>query len=106
MKSEVIIMKIDNLLNPLPGGGIRGNANRSSTAVEKNTTARVPSAPQDSVQLSGLAPKAETTGAPMDTNRVEAIKQAISEGRFKINHEAIANGLIATAKSLMTGRSA
>lgn len=100
-------MKIDNLLNPLPGGSIRGNnANRSSTAVEKNTTARVPSAPQDSVQLSGLAPKAEATGAPIDTNRVEAIKQAISEGRFKINHEAIANGLIATAKNLMTGRGA
>ncbi|MFA7243321.1 MAG: flagellar biosynthesis anti-sigma factor FlgM [Sulfuricellaceae bacterium] len=99
-------MKIDNLLNPLPGGSIRGSANRSSTAVEKNAAARAPSAPQDSVQLSGLSPSAETAGAPIDTKRVEAIKQAISEGRFKINHEAIANGLIATAKGLMVGHNA
>lgn len=99
-------MKIDNLLNPLPGSSIRGSANRSNAAGEKNATARVSSAPQDSVQLSGLVPSAEATGAPVDTNRVEAIKQAISEGRFKINHEAIASGLIASAKSLMAGRSA
>lgn len=106
MKSEVIIMKIDNLLNPLSGGGIRGNASRSGTAAEKNSGVKALGVPQDSVQLSGLAPKAEPTGAPIDTNRVEAIKQAISEGRFKINHEAIAGGLIATAKNLMATRHA
>lgn len=99
-------MKIDNLLNPLPGNSIRGSANRSNAAVEKNASARASNAPQDSVRLSVLSSNAEATGAPVDTNRVEAIKQAISEGRFKINHEAIANGLIATAKGLMTGRSA
>lgn len=99
-------MKIDNLLNPLPGNSIRGSASRSNAAVEKNATARASNAPQDSVRLSVLSSNAEATGAPVDTNRVEAIKQAISEGRFKINHEAIANGLIATAKDLMTGRSA
>lgn len=99
-------MKIDNLLNPLPGNSIRGSANRSNAAVEKNAGARASNAPQDSVRLSVLSSNAEATGAPVDTKRVEAIKQAISEGRFKINHEAIANGLIATAKGLMTGHSA
>ena len=101
-------MKIDRSLNPLPGSSIKGSASRSSAAGEKAAAARAPAAPtapaapQDSVQLGGLSPNAEASGAPVDTARVDAIKQAISEGRFKVNPEAIADGLISTAKDLMT----
>lgn len=99
-------MKIDNSLNPLPGSSVKGGASRSSAAGEKSATAKASTAPQDSVQLSGLSPNVETAGAPVDTARVDAIKQAISEGRFKVNPEAIADGLIAAAKDLMFERSA
>ena len=96
-------MKINNLLNPQPGSSVKGSTGRAGSAGEKNATAKTSAAPQDSVQLSSLL-SSNTEAAsspPIDTARVEAIKQAISEGRFKVNHEAIADGLIATAKGLM-----
>ena len=37
----------------------------------------------------------------VDSARVEAIKLAISEGRFKINPEVIADSLLASVKDLM-----
>lgn len=97
-------MKIDNSFSQIPGSISKGNAGRSSAAGEKAAPAKASGAPQDSVQLRGLSTNADA-GAPVDTARVEAIKLAISEGRFKINHEAIADGLIASAKALMAERS-
>ena len=96
-------MKINNLLNPQPGSSVKGSAGRAGPAGEKNATAKTSAAPQDSVQLSSiLSAHAEAASTPpVDTARVEAIKQAISEGRFKVNHEAITDGLIATAKGLV-----
>ena len=41
---------------------------------------------------------------PIDTAKVEEIKQAISEGLFKINPEAIADGLIETSRQLLAER--
>jgi negative regulator of flagellin synthesis FlgM len=38
---------------------------------------------------------------PVNTERVEAIKQAIREGKYKVNPEAIADRLIATARELV-----
>lgn len=38
---------------------------------------------------------------PMNTARVQEIKQAISEGRFKINPDAIADRLIESARELV-----
>ena len=37
----------------------------------------------------------------VDTARIEAIKEAIREGRFKVNPEAVADRLIATVHELM-----
>lgn len=45
-------------------------------------------------------------GQPVDTAKVEAIKQAISEGRFKINPEKIADGLLSSVKELLTNHKA
>ncbi len=39
---------------------------------------------------------------PMDSAKVDAIKQAIAEGRFKINPEKIADGLLSSVKELLT----
>ncbi|MGD9786938.1 MAG: flagellar biosynthesis anti-sigma factor FlgM [Sulfuricellaceae bacterium] len=37
----------------------------------------------------------------VDTARIETIKEAIREGRFKVNPEAVADRLIATVQELM-----
>lgn len=41
---------------------------------------------------------------PMDSAKVEAIKQAISEGRFKINPEMIADRLLSSVKDLLASQ--
>ncbi len=38
----------------------------------------------------------------MDMARIQEIKQAIAEGRFTINPEAIANSLIESARDLVS----
>lgn len=40
-----------------------------------------------------------------DADKVAAVKQSISDGTYKINHEAIADKLIANAKELLSGKS-
>jgi negative regulator of flagellin synthesis FlgM len=92
-------VKIDNSLNPLPGG-VKGTASRADTTKSSGNTQKASAAPQDNVQLSSLATAAGNT-SPIDSSRVEAIKLAISEGRFRINPEAIADGLIKSAKELV-----
>lgn len=44
------------------------------------------------------------SSAPVDMAKVEAIKQAISEGRFKINPEAIAERLLNSVQDLLTNQ--
>lgn len=60
----------------------------------------------DAVQLSSLSTqlRASDDGAVFDAARVSEIKQAISEGRFSINPEAIADRLIASAKELVSSQ--
>lgn len=62
-----------------------------------------PAAPaQEAVSLSQLAGSLHAAGAtPVNTAKVQEIKQAISEGRFKINPEAIADRLIESARELV-----
>lgn len=62
---------------------------------------------QDNVQLSSLSTQIqaletsinESTG--FDAAKVESIKQAISEGRFTINADAIADKLISSTRELL-----
>lgn len=44
------------------------------------------------------------TSTPMDSAKIDAIKQAISEGRFKINPEKIANGLLSSVQDLLASQ--
>lgn len=41
---------------------------------------------------------------PVNASRIQEIKEAISQGRFKINPEAIADGLIQTARDLVNSQ--
>lgn len=58
------------------------------------------------VRLSPLAGQVQAgeAQAPFDSERVQAIKQAIAEGRFSINAGAIADRLIDSARDLISSQ--
>ncbi|MFZ2267877.1 MAG: flagellar biosynthesis anti-sigma factor FlgM [Azonexus sp.] len=61
---------------------------------------------QDEVSLSHLAGAMQSAEKPpVNSARIQEIKQAISEGRFKVNPEAIADRLIETARDLLNSNS-
>jgi negative regulator of flagellin synthesis FlgM len=56
----------------------------------------------DSVSLSQLSGTLQgTEKPPVNAARIQEIKEAISQGRFKVNPEAIADGLISSARDLL-----
>ena len=86
------------------------NAYKPSTPVATPRATTTPAAPKtgalDAVSLSQLSGSLKAgENMPMNTARVLEIKQAISEGRFKINPEAIADRLIESARDLVNSNS-
>lgn len=76
----------------------------TAAAVPQRTAAQPASAgsTQEAVSLSPLASTLQSgEKQPVNTARIQEIKQAISEGRFKVNPEAIADRLIETARDLL-----
>lgn len=90
-------MKIDNTSFKAP-------PLRTATSPQKpaDNTART----AESVSLS--APVSVVTQGiekpPVNASRIQEIKDAISQGRFKINPDAIADGLIQTARDLVNSQ--
>ena len=63
-------------------------------------------ATQEEVSLSPMAASMQAgERPPVNSTRILEIKQAISEGRFKINPEAIADRLIQSARDLVNSNS-
>lgn len=100
-------MKIDPTSSAAPTAKSLGAA---STQVPNRAASSkgAGSAPQqENVQLSGLSTQIQALEANLaevpgiDLAKVEAIKLAISEGRFTINAEAIADKLIASTRELL-----
>jgi negative regulator of flagellin synthesis FlgM len=61
---------------------------------------------QDEVSLSSLAGSLQSgEQIPVNSAKIQEIKQAISEGRFKINPGAIADRLIESARDLVSSQS-
>lgn len=86
-------MKIDNSFKPAATG-----------VTSKPATAQpaVTAAAQEAVSLSQVAGSLQAgEKPPVNAARIQEIKQAISEGRFKINPEAIADRLIESARDLL-----
>lgn len=92
-------MKIDSSLKTTgPGnvsGGSRARAERAGTTTGGTQ-----------VQLSTVsAQMAEASGgSPIDSAKIAEIKQAIAEGRFQVNAEAIADSLLGTARDLINSQ--
>jgi len=58
------------------------------------------------VSAAGAQISAQAGSADFDSAKVDAIRQAIREGRFQVNPEAIADRLIADAAALLSPRQA
>lgn len=59
----------------------------------------------DSVNLSSAASTLQgQTLPPVNNARIQEIKDAIAQGRFRINPEAIADGLIESARDLVNNQ--
>jgi negative regulator of flagellin synthesis FlgM len=70
------------------------------------TPAKKTESASDEVELSSVASQlaASDSEPAFDAGRVAEIRQAIAEGKFSINAEAIADRLIASAKELVGSR--
>lgn len=89
-------MKIDSAYKPTtPGATPRAAAPQATPKTGA----------QEAVSLSQLAGSLQAgEKPPVNTARIQEIKQAISEGRFKINPEAIADRLIESARDLVNSK--
>ncbi|MGB4673472.1 MAG: flagellar biosynthesis anti-sigma factor FlgM [Azovibrio sp.] len=85
-------MKIDTSLKMVPTPPARTPA-KPVPAEASGEQVRLSTA----VQINSAEP-------PVNAGRVQEIKQAITEGRFRINPEAIADHLIATAQELVNAQ--
>lgn len=89
-------MKIDTTLQP--------GANSGAAPLRGRGTGKVGGGnPVEEVRLSEFAAQIKPAGdeAMINPARVAEIRQAISEGRFTINADAIAGRLLDTAKELL-----
>lgn len=99
-------MKIDNSTkahsgSPINGGGARAGR-KAATAPNSGAGEQVQLSPLSS-QLQAIQSGMADTPV-VDSARVAEIRQAIAEGRFKVNPDAIADHLLQTARELLRSR--
>jgi len=103
-------MKIDNSIKPATTGPVSGGGARSSTS--KGAASAPSSGAGDRVELSPLSSQLQAIESSMadtpvvDSARVAEIRQAIAEGRFKVNPDVVADHLLRTARELLQSRQA
>jgi len=90
------IGSFDNANKPLPpaAGQASATASGKPTAAEPEASAKVALSP---AAASGI----NEANADFDAEKVARIAQAIRDGKFKLNAEAIADKLIANARELL-----
>lgn len=98
-------MKIDKSSTPLPSASIElaTRSNKSAATASSN------SLPENSISVSlgstasqlNSMEKSMASTPMVDSKKVAEIKQAISEGRFKVNANVIADKLLDSVKSLI-----
>lgn len=100
-------MKIDKPSKPLPASGA------GAQAAAKGRSSPMPAAAQrsdTSVSLGSAATQLHSMESSMantpvvNAAKVAEIKQAISEGRFRVNPEAVAGRLLDTVRDLIGSR--
>ncbi len=99
-------MKIDNSLKSVSTGAVSGGGSKPG----KGAASAPGSGGGDRVQLSPLSAQLQamesgTVDTPVvDSARVAEIRQAIAEGRFKVNPDVVAENLLQTARELLRSR--
>lgn len=92
-------MKINSAI-PSVGNAPESGRTRGPAA----TPPRPESEAGERVDISSLSSQLQEVGAgetPVNTQRVAEIKLAIAEGRFQINPERIADGLLASVRDML-----
>jgi negative regulator of flagellin synthesis FlgM len=102
-------VKIDDSLKKTGGLSVGTAQTRAGKGAEKAGSVSQTSSDSDSVHLSStsqLHSLAQLTGSSgvFDTNKVEEIKAAIAEGRFQVDPEKVADGLLDTVTDLLHSR--
>lgn len=95
-------MKIDNSLKPVSSAPNESRARQTTTS-----SASAPDAKVELSSLSGRLAQLEQTlrdSPVVDTAKVDEIKQAISDGRFKVNADKVADGLIESVRQMLTAQ--
>jgi len=95
-------MKITNTSEPLRPDRVSA-PNDSRTSTVRGTE---PVAETERVQLSDLGAKLsqlenQFSGSDFDVKKVEEIRNAIAEGRFKVNADAVADKLLSSVSELL-----
>ena len=97
-------MKIDKSLQPVTTVSVSDGKRRADIAPTPNT------GQENNVHLSSNITKLQNldsssaSGSIVNTARVQEIKQAISEGNFRINPEVVADRLLETVKELIQSK--
>ena len=102
-------MKIDNSVKAT--GSLPSNDGRTRSAKE-SPKAESSNAGSERVELSSLSSRmlqmeeAISNTPVVDSAKVDEIKQAMSEGRFKVNTEKVADGLIESVRQMLSTQQA
>ncbi|WP_417071078.1 flagellar biosynthesis anti-sigma factor FlgM [Niveibacterium terrae] len=93
-------MKIENSYKTVgnTGGDLKARATRASPAQAGASSSDVELSPLAS-QISKLTGTSEAS--QVDAAKVREIKQAISEGRFEVHAEKVADGLISSVRQML-----
>jgi negative regulator of flagellin synthesis FlgM len=95
-------MKINNSIKTvggITGAGATGKNGKTDAAKPGPGVSVEPGGP--SSQLRALSAQ-DSSGAVVDAARVSEIKQAITEGRFKVNPDVVADRLMQTVRDLIS----
>ncbi|HZW20284.1 flagellar biosynthesis anti-sigma factor FlgM [Noviherbaspirillum sp.] len=101
-------MKIDDSLKKTAGLGVNTTQTRSGKSADKAGAVSQAPAESGTVHLSTKMESLTQLGGAsvFDAKKVEEIKAAIAEGRFQVDAEKVANGLLDTVSDLIRSRKA
>lgn len=100
-------MKIDDSLKKTAGLGVGATQTRPGKGADSAGTVSKAPAESDNVHLSSkLQSLTSGSNGVFDAKKVEEIKAAIADGRFQVDPEKVANGLLDTVNDLIHTRKA